>query len=75
MQEPFPIPSARQKRAPAQEPFTRERPPLCGWSAVAMRVALTYAATIVVALAAHQAGRSDLIRSSLAHLWESSSTG
>ncbi len=26
MKEPFPIPSARQKRAPAQEPFTRARP-------------------------------------------------
>jgi hypothetical protein len=36
-------------------------------------VALTYAATIVVAVAAHQAGRPDLIRSPkrmLAHLWE-----
>jgi transposase len=58
--------------------FHLQRPPLCGWSAVAMRVALTYAATIVVALAAHQAERSDLIRSPkqvLAHLWEGSSTG
>ncbi len=37
------------------------------------RVALTYAATLVVALAAHHAGRPDLIRSPkrvLAHLWE-----
>ena len=53
--------------------FHLQRPPLCGWSAVARRVALTYAATIVVALAAHQAGRPDLIRSPtrvLAHLWE-----
>jgi hypothetical protein len=36
-------------------------------------VALTYAATVIVALAAHQAGRPDLIRSPtrvLAHLWE-----
>jgi transposase len=53
--------------------FRLQRPPLSGWSAVARRVALTYAATIVIALAAHQAGRSDLIRSPtrvLAHLWE-----
>jgi transposase len=53
--------------------FRLQRPPLCGWSAVARRVALTYAGTIVVALAAHQAGRPDLIRSPtrvLAHLWE-----
>lgn len=58
--------------------FHLQRPPLCGWSAVATRVALTYAATIVVALAAHQAGRADLIRSPkqvLAHLWEGSSMG
>jgi transposase len=54
--------------------FRLQRPPLCGWSAVAQRVALTYAATIVVALAANQAGRPDLIRSPtrvLAHLWTS----
>lgn len=54
--------------------FRLQRPPLCGWSAVASRVALTYAATLVVALAAQQAGRPDLIRSPkrvLAHLWES----
>ncbi|MGH2410446.1 MAG: transposase [Chloroflexota bacterium] len=53
--------------------FHLQRPPLCGWSAVASRVALTYAATLVVALAAQQAGRPDLIRSPkrvLAHLWE-----
>ncbi len=53
--------------------FRLQRPPLAGWSAVASRVALTYAATIVVGLAAHQAGRLDLIRSStrvLAHTWE-----
>jgi hypothetical protein len=53
--------------------FRLQRPPLCGWSAVATRVALTYTATIVVALAAKQAGRPDLIRSPtrvLAHLWE-----
>jgi transposase len=53
--------------------FRLQRPPLVGWSAIASRVALTYAATLVVALAAHQAGRHDLIRSPkrvLAHLWE-----
>jgi hypothetical protein len=53
--------------------FRLQRAPLRGWSAVARRVALTYAATIIVALAAHQAGRPDLIRSPkqvLAHLWE-----
>src|SRR5262249_5444769 len=50
------------------------RPPLAGWSAVACQVALTYAATIIVGLAAHQAGHLDLIRSPkrvLAHTWES----
>jgi hypothetical protein len=50
-----------------------QRPPLAGWSAVACRVALTSAATIIVGLAAHQAGRPDLIRSPkrvLAHTWE-----
>ena len=53
--------------------FRLQRPPLCGWSAVARRGALTYAATVSVALAAHQAGRPDLIRSPkrvLAHLWD-----
>ena len=53
--------------------FRLQRPPVTGWSAVARRVALTYAATWVVALAAHQAGRPDLLRSPkrvLAHLWE-----
>jgi hypothetical protein len=52
-----------------------QRPPVCGWTAVTQRVALTYAATVVVALAAHQAGRPDLIRAPkrvLAHLWETS---
>jgi len=54
--------------------FRLQRPPLAGWSAVVCRVALTYAATIVVGLAAQQAGRPDLIRSPkrvLAHTWES----
>jgi hypothetical protein len=56
--------------------FHLPRPPRQGWSAVTRRVALTDAATIVVALAAQQHGRPDLIRSPkqvLAHLWELSS--
>jgi hypothetical protein len=51
------------------------RPPLYGWSAIASQVALTYTASLVVALAAKPAGRPDLIRSPkrfLAHLWEKS---
>lgn len=53
--------------------FHLQRPPVRGRAAVTARVALTYTAVIVVALAAHQAGRPDLIRSPkrvLAHLWE-----
>jgi hypothetical protein len=53
--------------------FRSQRPPLAGWSAITARVVLTYAATIVVGLAAQQAGRPDLIRSPkrvLAHTWE-----
>ncbi len=53
--------------------FHLQRPPLSGWSAIARQVALTYTATIIVALAAQQAGRPDLIRSPkrvLAHTWE-----
>jgi transposase len=53
--------------------FHLQRPPLCGWSTIARQVALTYTASIVVALAAQQAGRPDLIRSPkrvLAHTWE-----
>jgi len=53
--------------------FGLQRPPVCGGTAVVQRVALTYAATMIVALAAHHAGRPDLIRSPkrvLAHLWE-----
>src|SRR5579859_2625582 len=53
--------------------FHLQRPPVCGWSAVAQRVALTYAATLIVALLAHRAGRPELIRSPkrvLAHTWE-----
>src|SRR2546421_1820011 len=55
--------------------FHLQRPPLCGWSEMASQVALTYAASIIVGLAAQQAGRPDLIRSPkrvLAHLWEDS---
>jgi hypothetical protein len=53
--------------------FRLQRPPLAGSTAVARTVALTYAATIVVGLAAHQAGRPDQIRSTkrvLAHTWD-----
>jgi transposase len=53
--------------------FLPQRPPLVGWSAVTCHVALAFTATIMVALAAHQAGRPDLIRSParvLAHVWE-----
>lgn len=53
--------------------FGLQRPPVIGWTAVVQRVALTYAATLVVALAAQHAGRPDLIRAPkrvLAHLWE-----
>src|SRR5258706_571299 len=54
--------------------FSRlQRPPVFGWSAVETRVALTYAAVWVIALAAWQAGRPDLIRSPrlvLAPVWE-----
>jgi hypothetical protein len=53
--------------------FHLQRPPLWGWSAIASQVALTYTATIIVALAAEPAGRLDLIRSHkrvLAHCWE-----
>lgn len=53
--------------------FRLQRPPLCGWSAITRQVALTYTATIIIALAAQQAGRPDLICSLkrvLAHLWE-----
>ena len=56
--------------------FHLQRPPLCGWSEIASQVALTYAASIIVGLAAQQAGRPELIRSPkrvLAHLWEEDS--
>jgi hypothetical protein len=54
--------------------FRVQRPPVFGWSAVETRVALTSAAAVwVIALAAYQAGRPDLIRSPrlvLAPVWE-----
>jgi hypothetical protein len=53
--------------------FGLQRPPIFGWSAVETRVALTYAAVWVIALAAGQAGRPELMRSPrsvLAHVWE-----
>jgi transposase len=53
--------------------FHLQRPPLFGWSAIARQVSLTYTSSIIVALAAKQAGRPDLIRSPkrvLAHSWE-----
>src|SRR5262249_40830900 len=53
--------------------FCLQRPALVGWSAITARVALTYAAIVVVGLAAQQAGRPDLIRSPkrvLAQTWE-----
>src|SRR5207248_10861611 len=56
--------------------FHLQRPPLAGWSEIASQVALTYAASVIVGLAAQQAGRPDLIRSPkrvLAHLWEEDS--
>ena len=43
--------------------FRLQRPPLAGWSAIATQVALTYAATVVGGLTAHQDGRPDLTRS------------
>jgi transposase len=55
--------------------FHLQRPPLCGWSEIASQVALTYAASVIVGLAAQHAHRPDLIRSPkrvLAHLWEDS---
>ena len=53
--------------------FRLQRPPLVGWTALTQRVALTYTASIIVGLAAHHAGRPDLVRSPkrvLAHDWE-----
>lgn len=53
--------------------FRLQRPPLSGRSAIATRIALTYTASIIVVLAAQQAGRPDLIRSPkrvLALTWE-----
>ncbi|HVA90651.1 MAG TPA: transposase, partial [Chloroflexota bacterium] len=53
--------------------FHLQRPPLVGWTALTQQVALTYTASILVGLAAQDAGRPDLIRSPkrvLAHAWE-----
>jgi len=53
--------------------FGLQRPQACGWTAIVQRVTLTYTAALVVALAAQQAQRPDLIRAPkrvLAHLWE-----
>ena len=53
--------------------FRLQRPPLVGWTALTQQVALTYTASILVGLAAQDAGRPDLIRSPkrvLAHSWE-----
>lgn len=55
--------------------FRLQRPAYSGWSTIVRQVALTYTASLVVALAAWQAHRPDLIRSPkrvLAHLWEDS---
>src|SRR6184192_895626 len=55
--------------------FRLQRPPFSGWSTIVRQVALTYTASLVVALAAWQAQRPDLIRSPkrvLAHLLEDS---
>jgi hypothetical protein len=54
--------------------FMRPRSPLSGWSTMVRQIALSYTATVIVTLAAQQAGRPDLIRSPrrvLAHVWES----
>ena len=55
--------------------FGLQRPPYSGWASIVRQVALTYTASLVIALAAWQAHRPDLIRSpkrALAHLWEDS---
>ena len=43
--------------------FHLQPPPLTGWSEIVSQVALTYPASVIVGLAAQQAGRPDLIRS------------
>ena len=53
--------------------FRLQRPPLTGWSSIVSQVALTDTASLIVALAAWDAQRPDLIRSPkriLAHLWD-----
>jgi hypothetical protein len=57
------------------ETFHLQRPAYSGRSAIVRHLALTYTASLVVALAAWQVRRPDLIRSPkrvLAHLWEDS---
>ncbi len=52
--------------------FRLQRPPLSGWSEITSQVALTYTASLIVGLAAQQAGRPGLILSPkrvFAHLW------
>src|SRR5258707_13359414 len=49
--------------------FHLQRPPLCGWSAIAALVALTYTASLIVALAAQHAGGPELIRSGAIHFF------
>lgn len=54
--------------------FHLQRPPLSGWTAIASRTALTYAAAWIIAIAAWQQHRPEFIRSPrrvLAYLWES----
>ena len=53
--------------------FHLQRPPLSGWSSMVRQAVLNYTATIIIVLAAQQAGRPDLVRSPkrvLAHTWE-----
>jgi hypothetical protein len=60
------------KRSSIDRFFHLQRPPLSGWSTISRQIALTYTATLIVALAAQQAGRPDLLRSPkgvLAHTW------
>ena len=50
-------------------PFRLQRPPLVGWTAVETHVALTYAATLVVGLAAQQAGLLNLVPLTRSPCW------
>jgi hypothetical protein len=52
---------------------TPPTPPFAGWSAITAQVALTFAANVVVGMAAYKARRPEPIRSPkrvLAHTWE-----